>query len=205
MPGARNPSGRVHSSLPSKESNMKFIRVVCGVTTVVVMFCSVSAGASAAVFTSSPGVNLATGSEFFMTLESSVKVKAGFAEFECTEGSLGGSVETNSATSAGGALTTLTFSNCGSGTVDTLKKGSISVASGGAVTGYAAEITFSAFLTSCVYGWTGTPLGVISSGGPATQKISGTFPKISGGFLCANPATWTAAYKVTKPSTLHID
>ncbi|HET7506859.1 MAG TPA: hypothetical protein VFJ53_00740, partial [Solirubrobacterales bacterium] len=114
--------------------------------------------------------------------------------------------DSSNGSSASGSWTDTKWSNCGSTTVDTLKNGTVSVASGGSVSGAGSEITFSALGTSCVYGTsTGTALGTLKGGTPATMTVSASLPKISGGFLCANPGKMTGSAKVTTPSTLLVD
>jgi hypothetical protein len=159
--------------------------------------------ASATVLTSP------SGTEYTGALKSSATgsllLKAGFAEITCTASTVGGTVETNT-TVAKGKITELTFSSCGSSTVDVLSKGSLEVASGGSVKAIGSEVTVSALGTSCVYGGgTGTTLGTLTGGTTAKLAIKAQLTKVSGGFLCASPAEWTGNYSVTTPDTLLVD
>lgn len=156
-----------------------------------------------AVLTSPAGTDY-TGS-YSLTATESLLLKGGFANVTCTESLAAGKVEVNSG-NASGKLTGLTFASCGSATVEVLANGLLEFAPGGGVTGKGTEITFAAAGTSCVYGFgTGTKLGTLSSGTPATLPISASLTKVSGGFACANPAVWTGKYQVTSPGTLLVD
>ena len=82
--------------------------------------------------------------------------------------------------------------------------------SAGTLIGKGSEVTVSLLGTDCVYGTaTGTHIGKLTGssengGGTATIKAETNYPKISGGFACANPALWTAEYVVTKPDFLNV-
>jgi hypothetical protein len=145
--------------------------------------------------------------------ESSLLLRAGFAEITCS----GGTTE-DEISSAGGAekpvtgkIVQLSYTGCGSATVDVLSKGSGEIEVGatgnaGSLRAFGSEITFGVLGTSCVYGGgSGTKIGTVTGGSPAKITISAKVPKISGGFLCANPAEWTGSYTVTSPTWLGID
>lgn len=169
------------------------------------------AGSASATTVTSPA-----NSEFTGTVEAtgtgSLLLKAGFANITCTASTVAGKIETNgdSGIDASGKLSTLSFSSCGSSTVDTLAKGNLQIegtgGTNGVVKGTGSEVTVSAIGTSCVYGTsTGTTLGTFTGGTPATMDISASLPKISGGFACANPAAWSGTYTVTTPATMTVD
>jgi len=167
--------------------------------------------ASAATFTSPTGTPY-TGA-ISASLEESALLEAGFANITCTSGTVAGKITTNNETEASGETTSVSFSNCGSATVDTLNnKGILTILKGSrAVSGSGVEVTTAVFGTSCVYGLgAGTALGTATNttvGGVdrVTLKINAKLPKISGGFLCASPATWTAGYNVTSPTPSFVD
>jgi hypothetical protein len=136
----------------------------------------------------------------------------GFANITCTEATLFADLVKNETLVAKGPVTALSFSGCGSAIVKVVSLGEIEIvvnAGGGSayVKGYNWQITFSAFGTSCTYGTssTGTIIGPLTAGAPAINEISASVPKISGGFLCANPARWTGQFTVTSPSTLLLE
>jgi hypothetical protein len=163
--------------------------------------------ASAATFTAPAGTAY-TGSWGF-SLEGSTILKAGFAEITCTSDTMGGSLTTNNETEASGSITSVALSGCGSSTVDTLNsKGTLKIAkSTHAVSGTGVEITTAALGTSCVYGFgSGTSLGTASNTASGiTISIDVSLGKVSGGFLCANPATWKASYIWTTPKLPFLD
>jgi len=77
----------------------------------------------------------------------------------------------------------------------------------GTVTGTGSKVTVNGiFGVSCVYGTNNTTLGTLvgSTTGAATLAISTEVPLIEGGFLCPNPARWTANYTITSPTPLHV-
>jgi len=156
------------------------------------------------------------------SLEGSALLKAGFAEITCTTGTVAGSVTTNNNTEASGSITEVSFSNCKEGqTVDTLSStGTLTILkSTHAVSGTGTEVTTAVGGISCVYGLgaTSTALGTATNTEVETKAeekpkedrvtlaISAKLPKISGGFLCASPATWTANYVVTSPAGSFLD
>ncbi|HYH54078.1 MAG TPA: hypothetical protein VD761_08100 [Solirubrobacterales bacterium] len=148
---------------------------------------------------------LATGEGTFL-------LQAGFANITCTTSTVGGTVTTNNTSKASGPITTLDFSGCNA-TVTTIKNGSLEIipnaptgSNKGTVKGTGSEVTVSTLGVSCVYGTgAGTTIGTATGGNPATIAVSASLPKISGGFLCASPASWTGSYTVTSPKPLIID
>jgi hypothetical protein len=170
------------------------------------------AGSASAFTLTSP-----TGTEFTGTmstsLEGSALLEAGFANITCTTGTVAGKLTTNNETEASGEITSVSFSNCGSATVDTLNnKGTLTVLKGSkAASGTGVEVTTAVFGTSCVYGLGGgTSLGgmtntVVGGVDKITLDVAALLGKISGGFLCASPAKWTANYIVTNPATSFVD
>jgi hypothetical protein len=164
--------------------------------------------ASATIFESTSGP-LGKGIKMEMT-GTNVVLKAGFATVECAHSELDGEV-----TSAGGASATtyVSVSNwkvtqCNM-TVTTIRTGSkvfhFQFGWNGGWTSSGWETRVDNHSTSCVYGTpTETNLGTLTGGEPATLKGSATLPKISGGFLCASTASWTASYTVTSPTSLFV-
>ncbi|HYH53922.1 MAG TPA: hypothetical protein VD761_07300 [Solirubrobacterales bacterium] len=162
----------------------------------------------------SASVTSPAGTVYTGTLEASIThsflLKAGFAEITCSLSVLKGKIENNIGTFAIGKISTLSFSLCGSSTVDVLSNGSLEIFSTGAgkgdLRGYSTQITVATMGISCVYGTTTqTPIGTITGGTQPVMSIAASLPKISGGFLCANPASWTGAYKLTTPHELLVD
>jgi hypothetical protein len=150
--------------------------------------------------------------EFDISLEpgTSELTKAGFAEITCTSATWRGTITLNDDTEASGPITQYFVSTCGSSTVDNLSKGSLTILkSNTEIRLIGNEETFSALGTSCVYGGgasPGTKLGTATNtASGVTLNVSAALPKISGGFLCASPATWTAKLIFTTPSGSVVD
>ena len=194
---------------------MKHIKMLGFAVMAMAALLAFAGSASAAPALTSPAGTEYTG-ELNATAESSLLLKAGFANITCTASTVAGKVETNDEKLASGKIATLSFSNCGSTTVDTLATGSLQITTTGkgenkgTVTGSGSEVTVAQFGVSCVYGTkTGTTLGTAtgsaSSTSNATLKFEASLPLISGGFGCANPAVWTGSYTLTKPVPLFID
>jgi hypothetical protein len=185
---------------------MKHIKMLGLAVMAAAAFMAFAGSASAAPTLTSPA-----GTEYTGTIEStasgSLLLKAGFANITCTASTVSGTVSSNTEAEASGAISTLTFSNCGSATVTTITKGSLTILPSGAVSGSGSEVTvgISSLGTSCIYGTkTGTALGTLVGGTPAKMTIKANLPlvKTASGFGCASPAEWSGSYTVTKPSTL---
>ncbi len=138
-------------------------------------------------------------------------IKAGFATIECESSELDSQISNAGSASSTPTATVIVFNKtqCGKCTVAVLKKGGLiwHHTSGGntTITSTAAEVTVACSGTSCVYGTTGTEtdVGTKTGGSPARFTINASLPKVSGGFLCANPASWTAMYNVSTPNPLY--
>jgi hypothetical protein len=135
-------------------------------------------------------------------------LEAGFANITCTVNSVKGEV-TNPGPSGpvAGTVSTLSFSSCGSATVDVFKNGTFSIGSPSGGNGTfkleGFEVTVAVFGTSCVYG--GPATFSLTGGTTASLKATGGLAKASGGILCANPAALSANYKVTAPAPLYVE
>lgn len=58
--------------------------------------------------------------------------------------------------------------------------------------------------TNCVYGFTsGTDIGTIKGGNPATVEINVIVPPLSG--TCTTKYRWTATYQVSQPAPLYVE
>ncbi|MGN6664049.1 MAG: hypothetical protein ACTHK6_07605 [Solirubrobacterales bacterium] len=141
--------------------------------------------------------------------EGKVVLDAPFGNVEC-ESNLKGHI-TNSAGSADGPITTLSWSNCGGDTVTTLATGSLTIESGGTVKSTGARVTVIHLGVHCIYETSNTTIGTLTgsstTGGNATLDISATIPRVggTGGSFCGASAPWTGSYKVTSPSSLDVD
>jgi hypothetical protein len=192
---------------------MKYLTILAAVAALAMM--ALAASASATALKGAGGTALGAGTliEGALSKNAVLETISGEKLNECTASSLVG--KTSNAGSATetvkGAINLLTWSGCEKAT-STLSTGELEIhwisgTTNGTVTGKSTEVTINGiFGSSCVYGTgTGTDLGVLKGGTPATIEISTIVPRISGGFLCPTEARWTAAYKVTNPGTLNVE
>jgi len=137
-------------------------------------------------------------------------LKAGFATIQCNHSEIDGKT-TNSGGSSETVEITLylvTVSDCDS-TIHFTKLGSwiihhTSGSDDATITSVGTEVTVSKAGTSCTYGTpTATNVGTLSGGSPAAWGASASLTRVAGGFLCANPASWTASYSMSTPNPLH--
>ena len=186
---------------------MKYIKILSLMAVAAAAFMGITGTASATIIEESNGTQLGKGTQIESTGTNAV-LKAGFSTVECGHSEVDG--KTSNAGGAGesveGSITTLKFSECNM-TVTTLKPGKLILhhtsGSNGTVTSQGAEVTVDNHSISCTYGTpTATDIGTLLGGSPAKLTASASLTRIAGGFLCANPATWTATYTVTKPSSL---
>jgi hypothetical protein len=188
---------------------MKYIKILSLMAVAAAAFMAMAGSASATIIESTAG-QLGKGAVIESSGTNAV-LKAGFATVECANSAVSGVV-----TNAGGAsstvegdISTLDFTNCNM-TVTTLKEGTlvvhhISGTKNGTLTSTGAEVKVDNHSVSCVYGTpNATDIGTITGGEPATLNASASLTKISGGFLCANTAAWTASYTVTNPTSLFV-
>jgi len=186
--------------------NLKMLGLFVMAATALMAF---AGSASAAGTFTAPAGSAYTG-PWSASLEGSALLKAGFAEITCTASTVAGQITTNNSSEASGSITTVDFSSCGFSTVDTLNhNGTLKIINGThAVSGTGVEVTVAVAGTSCVYtlGTTSKSLGnATNTGSGVTLAITTALPKKSGGFLCADPAQWTANYIVTSPGNSVID
>ena len=193
---------------------MKYLKKLGFVAVWMGVMMAYASNASATVLTSPPGVALPAGVEVQASAESSLLLRAGFANITCTESVLimktenpGGPVET-----VRGPVSHLTFSNCNA-TVHVLKKGSLEfhvIGNGpyGTVTSTGTEVTVSTLGTSCTYGTKNTDIGNLTGSAytttSATLDVSASLTKTAGGFLCNSPAPWEGSYVITSPWYLDV-
>lgn len=134
-------------------------------------------------------------------------LKAGFANITCKKSTVQGKTETT--TTPEGKISKLTFEECGEAKVVVLNPGRLQIHHTGGHVGNLTvsetEVTVSVGGVSCTYGGTITSGLTVTGGSPASMIANeANIPKVAGGFLCANPAKWTAHYKVTTPNPLFI-
>jgi hypothetical protein len=189
---------------------MKYLKML-GIVAVVAgaLTALVGAGAASATVLYSNGSKLGTGTAFEAT-GTNLVFKMGFATIECSHSEMAGKTETAGSASqtVEGKLSSLSFTGC-NGTFHVLKSGKLifhyTSGSNGTVTSEGTELTIAFSGTSCTYGTpTATNFGALTGGSPATLNASSPLTRLAGGFLCANPASWTAAYTFTSPNPLEV-
>jgi hypothetical protein len=187
---------------------MKYIKML-GLLVMAAAALMALAGTASATVLEGSGGNLPKGTKIEMT-GTNVILKAGFATIECSHSEIDG---TTSNAGGAGETVSMTVSNwtiieCNAG-VTTIRKGTTvkhhSSGSNGTWTSTEWEWTVAKNGVSCTYGTpTATSLGTLSGGSPAVLNASASLTRVSGGFLCANPASWTAKYTVTSPNPLYV-
>lgn len=154
-------------------------------------------------------IKYASGTTLHLTLESgtssTITDTSGNTIATCTGSTIHGSIGIASGSSVTGEIDTLTWEGC-SQTTDTIFPGGFFLSTVGGDTGEfdgsGSDVTLSIFGISCTYGTFGT-LGTITGGESPTLRITNTFPKKAGGFLCPSTAIWHAAYILTSPHAVH--
>ncbi|HEX3363221.1 MAG TPA: hypothetical protein VHS74_19655 [Solirubrobacterales bacterium] len=146
-----------------------------------------------------------TGTQYTATLKSGTEatLNAGFATIRCTASSVG-LEQTNAGGGAGtpvaGTITSLSFSSCGTNTVNVLALGSGSVAwtseFNGSLTGSGTRVETVVGSTKCFYGGEITTGLTVTGGAPASGKATAvSLAKEAGSnSLCAATAKWNAEY-----------
>ena len=189
---------------------MKYLKLL-GIVAVVASALTALVGASAASATVlySGGSKVVSGTKFEAT-GTNVVWKLGFATMTCNHAEFDGKTSNQgSATeTVAGNISSLSFTECNM-TVDVLSKGRLifhhTSGSNATVTSEGKEVTVAWSGVSCTYGTpTPTSIGTLSGGSPATMSGSASLIRVAGGFLCANPASWTATYTFTTPNPLEV-
>jgi hypothetical protein len=105
----------------------------------------------------------------------------------------------------------LTFAKCSKPTKVIAETGTLEInwtqsTNNGTLTGKGFEITLEAVSgVSCVYSFgTGTTLGTVTGGSPATIDVNAVVNKKSGSFLCPSDSKWEMSYVITEPQPLYV-
>jgi hypothetical protein len=184
---------------------MKHLKIIALAALAIVALMGFASSASSAVLTSPAGTEYTGDIHLTLDTPASGLFKAGL-ELTCGNISYTANIRTNGSSTASGVDEKTTYTDC-TKTTNVLSNGSLSIATGGALTVIGGEVTIFDLGVSCVYGGgTGTKLGTLKGGTPAVLEAATTeTPKISGGFLCASKGTFTGRFTVTTPSTLLVD
>jgi len=142
-----------------------------------------------------------------------LKTTGGFLEDTCNTSSVTGSASAGGGAGVAvtGTITNLAFGGCTNTTtvnneahceLELNYKTETPAGSNGTVTGKGCTVTVQ-LGADCFYGaGTGTTLGTLKEGNPATMEVNAVVRKFDGsGFLCPETSIWEAAYVVTTPAS----
>jgi hypothetical protein len=195
----------------------KYLFAIFAVTAVTILMAFIGVGsASATVLCSESTTSECTSDggpviNASLTKASKISTTEGTVLDECTSGTIVGAPSKigSSTETVSGPVGELTWASC-TKTTDTISNGeleihSISGTDNGTVTGKNSSVTAFISGVSCTYGTgTGTDLGTLEGGSPATINVSAVLAKTAGGFLCPASVKWTATYSVTSPQPLDV-
>jgi len=153
----------------------------------------------------------ATGTTITSTLKSGtsaiLETFGGLVRDTCTGSEVSGKTSNESGTTISGSVSTLSFSGCSAKTSVLEQTGTLEIGSKGEVTAKGFRVTVEILGESCVYSaGTGTALGTLTGGSPATLTVSATvnINTKESGANCATSSNWTATYTVTTPTSLFV-
>jgi hypothetical protein len=189
---------------------MNYLKMLGLAAVMAVALLSFAGAASANPLTSPEG----TGYTSTLKAESEGTTKLHFSSYteECSS-SFEGKVESHTATTAAGALSSLSFSGC-TYPITVLNTGTLDIHSTGSgtatVTSTGTEISMETPGGTCVFTTNATDIGTltdtsITKGNATIDLNSAKIPRTGGNFLCGEFGTWTGSYKITTPSTLYAD
>jgi hypothetical protein len=156
--------------------------------------------------------------------EGEAVLTAGFGNIQCKISTIEGKTANagSSTETVHGAIEKLTFENCNGGacTVTVLKTGELEIHTelstsngNGTLTAKGQEVTTNCTFFNvnyhCIWstGTTGTDLGTLTGGAPATLTAKEALISRTGGtsgVACGSSGKWDAVYKVTTPSPLFV-
>ena len=137
----------------------------------------------------------------------------GVVDITCNNSTVQGAVSTHgTGVTAGGAISSLTFTNCGNNDVSVKKAGSLEVhalaGGNGTLTSSGAEISIqvTSLGITCVFTTNSTHIGTVTAGKNATMHIdSAAIPRTGGSVFCGSSGEWTGSYSVNSPTNLSVD
>ena len=201
---------------------MKHLKMIGLALVAAAAFMAFAGSASAAPTLTSPNGTVYKGTlTATATASSSLLLKATFANVTCTTSTVSGTISTNNETHAAGGISTLSFDNCGTNDVTSLKNadntfGSLTINPKGEVFGSNSRVTILNTSTGahCIYGTTtNTKLGTFTPSSAlrettAAMTISASLPynaeSKSSQFVCGSTGSWSGTYTVTTPDTLNL-
>ena len=186
---------------------MKYVKML-GLLAVAAAALMAFAGTASATTLTSSGSTYT--SSIVAESEGKTSLDGTFTTVTCEESVVKGSVENHgSGVTAGGNISSLTFSKCNF-PVSVKKAGSLEVhatsGGNGTLTSSGAEITIETSIANCIFTTSSTDIGTLTGGTPATLDIaSSAIPRTGHSVFCGGSGTWTGSYKVTTPGNLTVD
>jgi len=198
---------------------MKYVKML-GLAAVAAMALMAFVGAGTAsattlcrtnVTTCEPAWDVAQGSTLDASLKSGtsaiLETAGGLIRDTCTTSTVKGTTTNTSGTTVSGTVENLTFEGCSVKTQVLEQDGTLEIASNGEVKAKGFRVTVEILGESCIYtAGTGTKLGTLTGGSPATLTVSATIGinAAESGANCAPSSNWTATYTITEPSALWV-
>ena len=179
-----------------------------------------AATASATTLTGEGGTTLSAGTSISAQSEGKTVFDAAVGAFECNKSEITGKTSNTGGASETVKVTVESYVNseCTPGTISVLKLGTIEIHTrtesedgNGTVTWTGTELTTEYAGFHCIFSATNTDIGTLTgsatTGGNSTLDVAATITRSGGraGAFCGTTATWTAAYKLSKPGTLNVD
>jgi hypothetical protein len=185
---------------------MKFVKMLALAATAVAALSIATGTASATVLTSPAGTTY-TGA--VKASGGTVYLHGSFTTISCFRSSLElGSSAHGAATTAGGKLSNLTFTECNF-PVKVLKAGSMEFhalsGGSGSVTWNGAEITVETSIANCVFTPSQTQFTFWGGNFPYIKTGATLIPRTGHSFFCGSTGQYTAEYRVSSPSSLSVD
>lgn len=198
---------------------MKYAKILGLAAMAIAAMMAFAGTASATILTSPSGTTYTSTIKSSSTNTELVGELGTFSTIKCTSSTVEGKVESHGASvTAGGAISSLTFSGCTGGTPTTpvAQPGSLEVHTEGAssngngtLTSKSAKvIVHNTAVGTCTFetGSTGDDIGEVTGGTPAVLTISAKVIRVSGtNPFCGSSSTWKGTYTVSSPGTLLVD
>lgn len=151
--------------------------------------------------------------------EGKTVLDASFGFLECNLSFEGHTESTGSSSETiNGKLTSLSFTGCGSDTVNVLTLGSFAIHTAEASANNNGKVTLTGLKFTvihsgihCIFETNETTIGTLTgsatTGGKATLDINATLPRVGGegGANCGSSAPWTGSFRIESPATLNVD
>jgi hypothetical protein len=181
---------------------MKYVKML-GLLAVAAAALMAFAGTASATTLTSPEGTTYTG-EIAATSTNS-ELDGSFVTVKCGHSEAKGSVEEHGGATAGGNVSTLTFTSCNyEPTVIT--RGHLTIHPNREITHTGATIHIHTSVGTCGFTTNSTTIGTLTEGKNASMDInSAKIPRTSGNFLCGTSGTWTGSYDLTTPNDLWVD